>query len=893
MPSFTRENARIWFLLVLFFFTFISRNDGPALIAAPFVGVARLGRQRAAHGILNSTSWGDFSPHAIKEGAPPWDTPQYLNLTGFRESDGYAWDDLNHFKDRCRQWSRNAYPPRGGGTDEWEHGPVSRTWQNATGTVYGKWIRRPGSVVKQASGYNLTAIAPHVDWLEGDVEWAWNVTGSYGTVLLRLQEDAAGGVYEEKPEEGKEPRSAGTAREITAVADFQDEESSAASFAIRLHGVHWPKQGSILLSTTSEKFAGIFGLPHLAPGPEFFRTSQKLLNETVDQVLRQKERSRFSDPSNPWTPVVEDDVSVPLPHCEYIMYLQLHPIAPVPLVGGAADAPVASLVDQLENELRFPTGAPIKGIPELHMSLVAWSPDCSYYLESKGPPLFPSVEGQHLVGVKSEVLLSRTKSWMFGLAAVMMGQLWLLKTQMKESNTPSTLGRISFHTVAMMLLADGMVFAGSSAWSLSATNTFLPSLILTFAAFMSMTIGAGFLAEIYKNQEPERRNREREREQNRTGNEPATARASPAPPPTTTATDSLPLPVTAGPLSPPSPPIIIPSDQDIDAEIAENTAAGASAVPIPQTGTATAAATAGNNRPRVSAFASISASFVAIGLAIFILMAMSSSWAPRARAAYFNCLAFTYHSLWVPQIRRNVWRNSRRAFAWRFMAGQSGLRLLPFAYFYLRHDNILFVEPDSVAFAFLVGWVWLQLFVLAVQDVLGPRFGIPQGWMPEVWDYHPVLREDNVEAGGLPIGLVSSSGGLGSAGASPTAGRRRSWSDGSGVGGSGVEEDAARRREREKELKRHGMSLRTVDCAICTEALEVPVVRATRGAKDGPSSSSSAAAATTGAGGLVGVFARRAYMVTPCRHIFHTKCLEGWFRYKLQCPICREELPPL
>lgn len=100
-----------------------------------------------------------------------------------------------------------------------------------------------------------------------------------------------------------------------------------------------------------------------------------------------------------------------------------------------------------------------------------------------------------------------------------------------------------------------------------------------------------------------------------------------------------------------------------------------------------------------------------------------------------------------------------------------------------------------------------------------------------------------------------------------------------------------RRREREKELKRHGMSLRTIDCAICTEVLEVPVVRASRGLKESPSSSSSAAAG--GAGGLVGVFARRAYMVTPCRHIFHTKCLEGWFRYKLQCPICREELPPL
>ena len=46
-------------------------------------------------------------------------------------------------------------------------------------------------------------------------------------------------------------------------------------------------------------------------------------------------------------------------------------------------------------------------------------------------------------------------------------------------------------------------------------------------------------------------------------------------------------------------------------------------------------------------------------------------------------------------------------------------------------------------------------------------------------------------------------------------------------------------------------------------------------------------------GRVANVFARRLYMVTPCRHIFHTACLEGWMRFRLQCPICREELPPI
>ncbi|KAG7288854.1 hypothetical protein NEMBOFW57_005213 [Staphylotrichum longicolle] len=816
MPSVSRENARIFFLLAIFFLTLVSRNDAPGLITAPFFGASRLGRLRDAHGILNSTKYGDFRPLAAAHGAPPWQTPHYLNLTGFREADRYAWDDLAYFKDRCRQWSRHAYPPLKG-ADEWEHGPVGKTWQNATGTVHGKWVRRPGSVVKQAGSYNLSAIAPGVDWGSGHYDWGWNVTGSHGTILLRLSEDADDAVYQEEVDEGKLPRPGGVAREISAMANIQDEAHSASSFAIRLHGVHWPKQGSILLTTTTEKFSGIFGLPHLVPSSEFYLTGQRLLNRTLGEVLSKRERNRFGDPSNPWTPVVEEEISVPMPRCEYVMYLQLHPLDPHYIGEKGVDDRLVPVVDQLEKELRFPTGAPSKGKPDLRMSMVAWSPDCAYYLESKGPPLFPSVEGHHLIGVKSEVLLSRTKDWMFAFAAVLMAQLWLLKTQMKESNTPSTLGRISFETAAMMLLADGLVFACSSAWSLSATNTFLPSLILTFAAFMSMSIGA-----------------------------------------------------------------------DIDAEIAENTASGAAALPLPNT-TTLPGSPAG--RPRVSAFASIAGTFVLLGIAILILTAMSLSWPPRARSAYFNLVAFSYLSLWTPQIRRNVWRNSRRAFAWRFMVGQSALRLLPFAYFYLRTDNVLFVGTDGVAFLVLAGWVWAQLVVLAVQDVLGPRFGLPARWMPEVWEYHPVLREDDAEGGGLPIGLVSSGGGQGESAASAGGmedspvtgrGRRRSWSfgAGAGAGADGGAEDGGKRREREKELGRHGMALRSIDCAICTETLEVPVVRAN--AKD-PSA----------AGGLVGVFARRAYMVTPCRHIFHTKCLEGWFKYKLQCPICREELPPL
>ncbi|KAK4657321.1 hypothetical protein QC762_211970 [Podospora pseudocomata] len=860
------DRGQMLLLVLIFYLTFFSESDAPALISTPYLTASEsLGRQRAAHGILNSTNWGDFSPHAHKEGAPPWQEPKYLNLTGFRESDGLAWEDLDYFKDRCRQWSKHAYPPQEGG-DEWAHGSAKRTWQNATGTVQGKWIRRQGSAAKYRDNFNLTAVAPGVNWMGDDVDWGWNVTGSHGTVVLRLEEDdTPDSWYRETPKDEKESHTAGVAREISAVATFQDEETSAASFVMQLYGVHWPLQGSMILTTTSEKFAGIFGLPHLTPHAKFFETSQRLLNHTVDETLRERERSRLPDISNPWNPVIEGDFGGTLPRCEYILYLQLHALDHHYIHDKGFMDSSHSIIDDLERELRYPTGARNTKLPELQMSLVAWSPDCSYYLESKGPPLFPFADGQHLVGVKEEVLLTRVNYSLLVFAFVYAVQVILLKGQIKESPTPSTLNRLSFWSMSMMLLADGLVFSASSAWSVSASDGFHSALLLTFVSFMSSAIGAGLLASI-RSSEPERRARDAPPATN-TGTTNTTTTA-PAPPPAPAApqtSGTLPPPVTAGPPRAPSPPIIVPSDQDIDAEIAENVAAGAGAVPgLGTTTTAPATTTTPTNRPQTAQFAPVIFYFFLLILAIMVLTILSLSWPPRARSIYINTISFLYFSLWLPQIWRNARRNSRRSFSWNFLTGQSLCRLAPFAYFYLYDKNFLFVSTDYTTFSILVAWVWAQLLTLILQNFWEPRLGIPfpRGWMPEVWDYHRILRQDDIESG-VVVGLEF----LESASSSSS-----STAEGHG------HDHRGQLRERAKELRQRGMTLRNVDCAICREEMLVPVVMT---GKPDPSWS------------MADMLERKSYMITPCRHMFHTKCLEQWFRKRLVCPICREDLQPL
>ncbi|GAW12685.1 hypothetical protein ANO14919_020550 [Xylariales sp. No.14919] len=837
MPQ-AQDNARVFFLIFLLFWLASSPDTGPGLIAGPTQVRNRIAHQRAAHAVLNSTAWGDFLPRLSDEA--PETEHKYLNLTGFREEDNLVWEDLGRFKSRCEELSRNAV-----GVPETQQ-PV---WQNATGVVRGLWERSNASVSRMHSNYNLTHISPDVVWNGLNSDWSRNVTGPEGKILVRIDDPEDAATEPEQPDPKIFHEDHIRARHVSTTVTIEDIDGTGNSWEMRLHGVHWPKAGVLFFTTTSDKYAGIFGLPHLTTRPEFFESSQALLNRTLGSTLDRKERRAFTDQSDPWASTIDAPAEVwnPAPHCEYLLYIQIHPIdhdilQVQPSLTGPEN--IIKAIYNLENELRFPQGSPHRSTPKLQMSALLYSPDCAFFLESKGPPAYPPTDGEHLLGVKQEVFLHNVSSWLLGLAFVIFGQVQLLKLQMKETSTPSTLGRVSFYTGSVMLLADGVIFAGSAAWSLSASNTLLPSLVVTCVSFLSMTIGIFFLSEIYKVQEPEWRRQERERERQN----PSVVNAPrPEPPPGRTAT--IPDNASAGRGRAASPPIIIPSDQDIDAEIAEvnNASTNNATLPAPITAGAPAASLQNNGTP----ISTIFGRFVLIGICILFLSLAAVTWRPSLRVAYFNLVAFVYLSMWVPQIYRNVCRNCRRALSWRFVVGQSILRLLPIAYFYVWSENFAFAEPDWTAFTILVGWVWVQIWVLIGQSVLGPRFGLPKGWMPEAWEYHPVLREDNIEAGGLPIGLVSAPN-------SPILERVKSGDD-------------------SRDKKR--TNIHVIDCAICREVLEVPVVKA---GEDDPT-----------AGGVAGVFARRMYMVTPCRHIFHSACLEGWMRFRLQCPICREELPPL
>ncbi|KAI1072215.1 hypothetical protein LB507_002783 [Fusarium sp. FIESC RH6] len=840
MPQAQHPIATIIFIVVIIWLVFPDSDYSGQSLTLSDLAQERLDHFQDALDVLNASRWGDFTPAPEKNSDVK---PSFLNITGFRAEDNLSWGDLKRFRERSLAFSRHAVPPVGG-QNLWDTGQGEPMWTNASGIVHGEWVKKKGSVSRGYDNYNLSRIAPDLDWIGDRASWARNITGRTGRMMLRLEGNKTVSEYEQLPAQSGTPVSGGLIRSVRGTTTIEDTYGSGHDWEMRLWGVHWPRQGVILMTTTSEKFEGIFGLPHLTPSEDFFQSSQKLLNESIARTIARKKENIYADQTFPWTSDLENPLYTnnPSPHCEYIMYAQVYPPSRGRFNLDSEESSrdiLQSAISTIESELQSPVGAPIPRVPKLQMSVVIYSPDCGFFLESKGPPDFGPSEAQHLTGMKMEVQVYQVKAWILVYAIVMFAQVYMLKNQMRESCTPSTMGRVSFWTIAIMLIVDGMTFTAAATWVSSAGATFLPTLALLFAAFLSMTIGGSFLSKVHEVQIPETRpRREQTPSASNSGNGPGAVVSSAAVPNTTGPASLLPSPVTARQPARPLPqpqPVIVPSDQDIDAEVS----ASASAVP--------GATTAQRAEEPPPSFQSIIGRLILSSLCIIFLAISSTTWYPNLRSLFLNLCILIYLSLWIPQIHRNIRRNCRRALGWPFVIGQSILRLLPVAYFWTKEDNFLYARSDRHAFLIFCAWVWIQLIILAAQDIVGPRFGIPAGWAPDAWDYHPLLREDGLEAGGLPIGLV----------ADDTPGIERARSSG---------DDGNKKQS----------SMRSIDCAICREILEVPVLTA----EDEDT-------------GVAGVFARRLYMVTPCRHIFHSGCLEGWMRFRLQCPICREELPPL
>jgi transmembrane E3 ubiquitin-protein ligase len=828
------EGPRLVLLIVVFFFLFVSPDTKqPSPSQQKELGRRIEGLQQALSTLRNG-SYGDFDPAEHR----------WLNSTGLRKEDGFNWRLLLAAQKAARIQLLQLFVKSGGVTqkDLEEGDPVAYEsvaqeslplYQNVSGDVRGKFLRRP--VPKTHSQVNLTALGLGETYVTD--EFQRNVTESEGEIKIRLVED----IHQHEVAVNDEAATQRTARRISAEVAIITDSSPSNGWEMKLYGAHFLPTGSILLTTTSEKFTGIFSLPSFALSEADYHLSRDLLNTSLTETVSKWERNREATIPFSSSPNNADVPLFPVPSCEYIIYLHQHPVN---FVNSKLDSDqIHRLVAQIEEELRYPDGASLPQPPPMTFSAIVYSPDCGFILETES-----SGSSYHLSGPKSEIYWTLLRRLIIAFIIVLGMQVALLKRQMDEASTPSTRSRIAYQSIGIMAYGDGLIISGFVGFLILNDSASLMVMAASFLCLLNVAFfEMKFIFDIWTVQVGDPRQHEREREQRAAAAAPPASNAAtglgarPAIDTSSGFTPGLPLPVTAPrPLDTGATSIILPPDQDIDAAQAEDDLAAQQTTAAPPV-----------QRSRGLEFSAIYTRFYFTLIVLMFFSLWAFSWPRALRSAYVDILCFAYLSFWTPQIYRNVMRNCRQALKWEYVIGISILRLTPIVYCYTKQNNTLSIDVDWTAAYILVGWVWLQVLALASQQFLGPRLFVKESWCPPAYDYHPLLQddEDDVEAGAnLPIGFVAS---------------------------------ASQAKDKDPNTKENGSSSdrKIFDCAICMNEIDVPVVLKASGKERSGMGSS--------------WLERRNYMVTPCRHIFHSACLEGWMRLRLVCPICREGLPPL
>lgn len=441
----------------------------------------------------------------------------------------------------------------------------------------------------------------------------------------------------------------------------------------------------------------------------------------------------------------------------------------------------------IDDELKDPQGLPLpRQIPEIAVShSLLYSPDCGILFESKKEDAF--------VGIRQEVRYSQVRKAMFMMLLLAVVELRLFMRQAKFCRTPSTLSNVSTVSIAVLSGYDLLIAM------IMTLIMWLTDLYLIFACLAVVNIllfyvfQLRYLLTISATQANERGTTWREILRG------ATLRLSNI-------------------------------DRDLEAQ---TDTAGAAANNVPDTRADTAneaLLVSGSSTPMQFFMVSFCISFV-----VTVVVLNSVSWSLFTLRFFEYACLLAVNSFLFPQFLRNTLKNKCKTLLWEFSIGTALVRLVPLYYLCLDKSNPFRHPYDPVLAAVITSWLLFQLLLLFCQNRLGARFWVNSKWLPEQYNYQPILTFKDLETGFSSEILANL----------------------------------------KPEMRDDNFLFYEIDCAICMSALTLPILVSEIPKK------------------IVANPLIKKILVTPCHHIFHTECLEDWMIQKLQCPVCRTALPPI
>lgn len=301
--------------------------------------------------------------------------------------------------------------------------------------------------------------------------------------------------------------------------------------------------------------------------------------------------------------------------------------------------------------------------------------------------------------------------------------------------------------------------------------------------------------------------------------------------------------------------------------------------------------------------------YVALMTTFVLLFHLGDEW----RTVYMLAL----YSFWVPQIILNAITQAKMPMHKYYVHGMSLTRLvIPFYVFGIRNNFLRQVYPETPYDPWmclcLLLWLGFQVAILHGQAQYGARFWIPAQFLPPKYNYsrpippsilanarhnhHTSTTADNEASSSFVVVDTTSNHPAASlpnqdrhATSVTTRNRLRTRLGGGGGG-------AASNINNGNSACQHGRTVEesTTTTAVSTTTGMSPNSMAVIGGGGSGSSSSAASCCLDCSICYESIdVVRHSYMLAPCDHLFHRDCLIQWMDVKMECPICRTELPAL
>eukprot|EP00347_Sterkiella_histriomuscorum_P023553 403334199 len=206
-------------------------------------------------------------------------------------------------------------------------------------------------------------------------------------------------------------------------------------------------------------------------------------------------------------------------------------------------------------------------------------------------------------------------------------------------------------------------------------------------------------------------------------------------------------------------------------------------------------------------------------------------------------------SLWVPQIYRQYKMKSKFGPEGYLIYGMSAVHSILPIYLNGCPYNLFEADPNYYLVLAYVGYMGLQIYILKQQQIRNPRFFVPKEWRrdPGAYNYYAKFPRTSGESS------------------------QNSVSDQERLEINGGEEE----------------------CVICMNPLRFEIDKDNNqlqvvGGGDDVSNSD-----IQNSTSIPQYKKAKEYMKTPCNHKFHVPCLKQWMNIRLECPCCRQVIPPL